>query len=42
LVQNEGLSEEDGIDLRGNPLSSDSLNIYIPELEGRGVNVVHD
>jgi internalin A len=42
LVGNEGLSEGDGIDLRGNPLSSDSLNTYLPQLQGRGVNVLHD
>jgi len=40
LVENEGLSEGDGIDLRGNPLSNYSLNTYIPQLEERGVNVV--
>jgi len=42
LVGNEGLSEGDGIDLRGNPLSSDSLSTYIPQLEERGVNVLYD
>jgi hypothetical protein len=42
LVDNEGLSEGDGIDLRGNPLSSYSLDTYIPQLEGRGVNVLYD
>ncbi len=42
LVQNEGLGEGDGIDIRGNPLSEDSLNTYIPQLEERGVNVLYD
>jgi len=42
LVQNEGLGEGDGIDLRSNPLNADSLNIYIPQLEARGVEVLYD
>ncbi|MBA7603493.1 hypothetical protein ES703_10604 [subsurface metagenome] len=42
LVQNEGLDEGDEIDLRANPLSADSLNIYIPQLQARGVNVLYD
>jgi len=42
LVGNVGLSVGDGIDLRGNPLSSDSLNTYVPQLEERGVNVLCD
>ena len=28
LVDNEGLSEGDEVDLTGNPLNSDSINIY--------------
>ncbi|MBT9147862.1 MAG: hypothetical protein DDT32_01628 [Syntrophomonadaceae bacterium] len=42
LVQNLGLSETDGIDLRGNPLSEASLNTHIPQLVGRGVKVLYD
>lgn len=42
LVQNEGLGEGDTIGLQGNPLSWESVNIYIPELRGRGVTVVYD
>jgi hypothetical protein len=42
LLGNVGLSQGDGIDLRGNPLSSDSLNTYLPQLQGRGVNILHD
>jgi len=39
LVLNEGLGAGNQIDLRWNPLSSDSINIYIPQLEARGVIV---
>ena len=39
LVENEGLSEGDEVDLRDNPLSSDSINIHIPQLRARGVSV---
>jgi internalin A len=39
LVQNEGLGTGDHIDLRSNPLSSDSINIYIPQLEARGITI---
>jgi hypothetical protein len=42
LVHNEGLGEGDAIYLQGNPLSWDSINVYIPELRGRGVTVVYD
>jgi len=42
LVQNEGLGEGDAIYLQGNPLNWDSINVYIPELRGRGVTVVYD
>jgi hypothetical protein len=44
LVDNEGLCSsvpaiENIVTLTGNPLSSDSINIYIPQLEARGVTV---
>jgi len=39
LVENAGLSEGDSVVLYGNPLSSDSIDIYIPQLEARGVTV---
>jgi Leucine-rich repeat (LRR) protein len=39
LVENEGLSTGDKIHLYENPLSSDSVTIYIPQLEARGVIV---
>ncbi|MBT9143077.1 MAG: Internalin-A [Dehalococcoidia bacterium] len=42
LLQNEGLGDEPGLDmisLTENPLSTDSINIYIPELQRRGVRV---
>jgi parallel beta-helix repeat protein len=48
LADNEGLSKRDvldlgnGIDLRGNPLSDKSLDIGIPQLEERGVDVLYD
>jgi hypothetical protein len=38
-VANSELSEGDSVDLRDNPLSTTSVNVYIPELEERGVNV---
>ena len=41
LVDNEGLSEGDEINLTGNPLNSDSINIYIPQLAARGVTVYY-
>ncbi|MBE0431753.1 MAG: leucine-rich repeat domain-containing protein [Dehalococcoidia bacterium] len=39
LVQNAGLGTGDYVDLRDNPLSSASINTYIPQLQGRGVEV---
>jgi hypothetical protein len=39
LVDNEGISEGDEVDLYENPLSSASVNTYIPQLEARGVIV---
>jgi hypothetical protein len=42
LADNEGLSVADGIDLRVNPLSTESLGTYLPQLEERGVNVLYD
>ncbi len=39
LAQNEGLGAEDVILLYGNPLSEDSINIYVPELKARHVDV---
>ena len=42
LVDNELLSEGDTVNLSENPLSSDSINLYIPQLEARGVNVHYE
>jgi hypothetical protein len=42
LVENGGLGRGDAIYLRGNPVSFASINVYIPELRGRGVTVVYD
>ncbi len=41
LVANSGLSARDNVNLRGNPLSAISANVYIPQLEVRGVTVVY-
>jgi len=38
-VENEGLGAWDRVWLTDNPLSDDSLHIYIPQLEARGVDV---
>jgi internalin A len=39
LVANAGLFDAT-VDLRDNPLSHDSINVYIPQLEARGVEVL--
>jgi hypothetical protein len=39
LVKNLGLSQGDKVYLSNNPLSSTSMNTYIPQLQGRGVTV---
>jgi len=39
LIANPGLGQGDHIDLSSNPLSDQSVNEYIPELEARGVIV---
>lgn len=39
LVSNPGMGSGDVVDLRGNPLNSDSVNTWIPALKGRGVDV---
>jgi len=39
LVENEGLGAGDEVSLTDNPLSDDSIHIYIPQLEARGVTV---
>jgi hypothetical protein len=41
LVENAGLGTGDTVDLELNPLSSDSITIYIPQLEARGVTVLY-
>jgi len=40
-VENEGLGTGDRVYLFDNPLSDDSINIYIPQLEARGVTVTY-
>ncbi len=42
LVDNAGLSDGDTVNLMGNPLSAESINIYIPQLEERGVNITEE
>ena len=39
LIENSGLAVEDTVYLNGNPLSTTSINVYIPQLETRGVDV---
>jgi Leucine-rich repeat (LRR) protein len=39
LVDNLGLSKGDWVHLTGNPLSPTSIDVYIPQLEKRGVRV---
>ena len=40
LVANAGMNTGDKVDLRNNPLSSQSVNTYIPQLEARGVTIL--
>ena len=42
LVANVGIGGGDEIYLQGNPLSADSRDIYIPQLQARGVTVFYD
>jgi Leucine-rich repeat (LRR) protein len=39
LVENSGLGSGDTVYLTGNPLSTTSVKVYIPQLEARGVEV---
>ena len=41
LVENSGLSNGDRVDLRGSPLSTTSMDVYIPQLEAKGVYVIY-
>jgi len=41
LVQNEALGSRNSLWPDGDPLRSDSINIYIPQLQARGVTVVY-
>jgi len=42
LLQNGGLGAGDHIDIRSNPLSCDSIYIYIPQLQARQVSIQYD
>ena len=39
LVTNTGLGNGDSVDVRGNPLSAESINTHIPALQSRGISV---
>ena len=39
LVENTGLGEGDMVYLSDNPLSADSINVYLPQLESRAIGV---
>jgi Leucine-rich repeat (LRR) protein len=41
LLDNDGLSQGAKVDLSDNPLASDSIKIYIPQLQERGVTVYY-
>ena len=41
LVENSGLSDGATVSLSGNPLSTTSIDVYIPQLEERGVDVTY-
>lgn len=40
LISNSGLSMGDSVNLSGNPLSDMSVDVYVPKLEKRGVEVI--
>ena len=42
LVNNTGIDSGDRVRLQGNPLSTTSCTVYIPQLQSRGVLVWHD
>jgi Leucine-rich repeat (LRR) protein len=42
LVQNTGIDAKDHVTVYDNPLNAISCTDYIPELQSRGVNVIHD
>ena len=42
LVNNSGIGSGDKLDLRSNPLNSESVDTWIPELIARGVDVLWD
>jgi len=39
LIENPGITKGDCIDISDNPLTTESLETYIPELESRGVDI---
>jgi len=42
LVNNLGLATGDSVALYSNPLSAESISVYIPQLQSRGVQVSYD
>jgi len=42
LLSLSGLDPANAVDLRGNPLSETSINVYIPQLEQRGLHIIWD
>lgn len=42
LLENRGLAEDDYVQLQANPLNAASLDIYIPQLEAKAVDVEWD
>jgi hypothetical protein len=42
LVNNPGLAQGDTVNLHSNPLSPDSISVYIPQLQARGAKVSYD
>ncbi|MEE8372449.1 MAG: leucine-rich repeat domain-containing protein [Dehalococcoidia bacterium] len=42
LLENRGLAEDDYVQLQANPLSAQSLDVYIPQLKAKAVDVEWD
>lgn len=42
LLENVGLGDGDGVNIKGNPLNDKSYNSLIPKLKEKGVNLLFD
>ena len=42
IVDNPGIGDSDGVDLRGNQLSYEAYNTHVPALQARGANLLFD